>query len=541
MFQTCGLLLLLALPTAAPIAKAPKPAPEGKAGQKAPDVKTAQPAPATAAAGATAPAGGADPGVPEAALDAALVALDPAPREADTDLDLTQAPVKADAPAAAGTGAPAKAAKVRLFSLDVKDKPVDAVLTQFAKSAGVPLDLVSPNNDEITLRFSRLPFQKALERILLVAALDYRLQEGVYLVGLPLDLKLKIPEPDEKTLDATYRCKHLDPDSMAQAIARALPQELKVTQGPRFLTPTLDGSNDTSGNSDQGARPLAGADPLFKVHDIVLSGPAALVRRGLMLARKFDRPRQQVRINIRIAEISDAGDSNLGMTWMSNGGLPLMATEQANAAGTVDGIRLGRFSHSPMAVNATLNALEHQNKARTLANPSLLLLDGERSFILSGEKYQLPKIVGKDLNNQAVYDTTEIRVGIYLQVAVQVGMNRDVVMNLIPQVTNLIDIKNYNQAEYPIISTREAQTTVRAKSGEMIVLGGLKIDNTTEGREGIPLLGRIPFLGRLFSALTKRHTKSELMIFLTPEVLVYEELNEPVTIDVTETPDSTGH
>jgi type II secretory pathway component GspD/PulD (secretin) len=529
LLQTYALLLLLAVPPAAPGPKAPKahqaapvPAATGDTAPKAP--KPDQPPAAST------------PVVPEAALKAALVALPPAGRDADADVDLTLTPVFAPPSSAAPPPqfAPAKVAKERLFSLDVKNKPIDAVLAHFFKSAGVSLDLVSPNNDEMTIQFSRLPFQKALERILQVAEFDYRVQEGVYLVGLSLDLKLRIPEADEKYLDATYRCKHLDPDSMAQAIARALPQELKVTQGPRFTTPSLDGSSTSSGGNDQGAHPLNGSDPLLKVHDIVLSGPAALVRRGLLLARKFDRPRKQVRINIRITEISADGDSNLGMTWMSNGPLALNMTEQTTSAGTVDGIRLGRFSHSPLAVNATLNALEHQNKAKTLANPSLLLLDGERSFILSGEKYQLPKVIGKDVNGQAVYDTTEIRVGIYLQVSVQIGQNQDVVMNLIPQVTNLIEIKSYNNAEYPVISTREAQTTIRAKSGEMVVLGGLKIDNTTENHNGIPLLGRIPFLGRLFSAISKEKTQSELMIFLTPEVLETDEQSAPVPIEVTE-------
>jgi type II secretory pathway component GspD/PulD (secretin) len=419
-----------------------------------------------------------------------------------------------------------------LYSLSIQNGPADAAILALAKSAKVDVDIVSPADDLITISFHDLPFQKALERILRVADLKYREQDGLYVIGLSVDLQLMFPTSTEKELDAVYRCRHLDSDSLAQALAKVLPPQVKITQGPRYMSPGLDSGNDPSGlTGDQGLRALTATDLTFKVHDILLSGPADMVRRGITLARRFDRLRKQVRINIRVAEVEDNNVQNLGLSWMQS--LNLSAKEQATSSdGTlVDGIRLGKFSHSPLVVNATLNALETKGKSKTLANPSLLLMDGERSFILSGQKLLYPKFTGKDQSGQSIYDVAELRVGIYLQVAVQIGLNNDIVMSIIPQVTNVVSFTNYNNGQYPTVSTREAQTTVHAVSGEMVVLGGLKSTLDSEDKDGIPFLKDIPVLGRLFSSTNKTNNKSELMIFLTPEIMNDpEEAKVPVKI-----------
>jgi len=460
------------------------------------------------------------------------------------------APAKQDPPAAAptkgqdansegdsgppsGTTAPAPAAADRrLFTMDVHNQEAYVVIHEFAKKAGIDVNVISPAYQWITVYFKDLPFDQAMERIMWASDFEFRMMGTTYVVGLPMELKVKIPSPDDKNLDATYRCRHLNAESLARSLANVLPPDVRITVGPTFLTPAVDSNNDPSGigGGDTTVRALGNTDQSFKIHDVVFSGPAELVRRGLMLARKFDRPRKQVRISIRVAEVSENLDQNLGVSWMS--ALNLSASEATTNGNLVDGIRLGRFSHSPLTVNATLNALEQQGRSKTLANPSLVLMDGERSFILSGQKQLYPKYTGKDQSGQSIYDIEAVKVGIYLQVAVQVGLNNDLIMSLIPQVTSIASFATFNAASYPTITTREAQTTVHAVHGEMIVLGGLKNDSDSANKGGIPFLKDIPLIGRLFSSVRKTYTKSELMIFLTPEIMEDYHSDEPVKITV---------
>ena len=491
----------------------------------APQEPVKAPAPTTLETAAPAPPEPAQApvqGTPETAV--------PAPQEPAPAPSTPEAAAQAPAPIAP-EATPEEDGDKRLFSMMIKFKEVDDVLLTLSKQAGIQIEFLSPAVEMITTSFNKVPLRKAMAMICEAGGLEYKYHNGIYVVGISMDMHLRFPSSSDTTLDAAYMCRNLDATALATALGGVLPPEVKITPGPRFLSPALEGG-DPSGAGGE-AKAITSLGDNFKVHDIVISGPADLVRRALLLARKFDRPRKQVKINIRITEVSDNDSQNFGINWMQS--LSLTATESPTTAGgtTVDGIRLGKFSHTPLAVNATLNALEHRGKAKTLANPTLLIMDGERSFILSGQKYMYPKYTGKDTAGLSLYDVAEAKIGIYLQVAVHLGENNDVLMSLIPQVTNISDFKVYNGGTYPIINTREAQTTVHAYSGEMIVLGGLIQDSTTLSTDGVPFLSKIPLLGKLFSSKTNTKAKSELMIFLTPEVIDDLDHIEKMDIEIT--------
>ena len=448
---------------------------------------------------------------------------------------LTDVLAAAQAPPAPSVPVPPQ----RLYSMSVQDQEVDEILIALQKRSGISIQTFNIDNNLISVQFSKVPFLKALATICTAANLAYREVDGSYYVGLPMELKVKFPVSGETQLEAIFRCKHLEAQSLATTLSGVVPSSVKVIVGPRFLSPSADPNTDTSGSTDgdQSLRPLTVTDLDFKVHDIIISGPAAEVRNALMLAQGFDRPRRQVMINIRIVEVDDNFNRALGVSW----GSPLTMTAMENPTSdpsaitpTVAGIRVGSFSHAPLQVNATLNALETKGKVKTLSNPSILLLDGERSFILSGQKLQYPTYTRTDQAGQSVYGVSTLKVGVYLQVAVQIGINNDVVLTIIPQVTNVTKFTDYNGGQYPTITTQEAQTTVRAYSGEMIVLGGLKSDTESSENDGIPFLKDLPVLGKFFATSTKIKKSVELMIFITPTLETRLDSLEKINITATE-------
>ena len=71
----------------------------------------------------------------------------------------------------------------------------------------------------------------------------------------------------------------------------------------------------------------------------------------------------------------------------------------------------------------------------------------------------------------------------------------------------------------PRITTREIITTATVPNNNTIVLGGLIVGRNKESKSGIPILGDIPYLGRLFSTTTNTDDRSELMVFIQPSIV----------------------
>ena len=69
-----------------------------------------------------------------------------------------------------------------------------------------------------------------------------------------------------------------------------------------------------------------------------------------------------------------------------------------------------------------------------------------------------------------------------------------------------------------IVSTQQATTTVEVRDGETAVIGGLKSEEITEGRTGIPILMDIPVIGALFRYKVRRVQVRDLILFVTPHI-----------------------
>jgi hypothetical protein len=459
-------------------------------------------------------------GTPDEPTDQAKAAADP------DDGAATRAPEPpaAKTPPPAPPPSPPDPAEP-LYSMEASHQDAVALIMEFARRANQTVTLPDSFVTRISVRFKDLPFEKGLRRILEAADLDFVKDADGYTIGLPCDLKVRFPGPEDKVVDGTYRCRRISAATLVKTIQAIMGEaDIKASPGPEFLTPAVEAAS--TGSGDLSIKALAPTDPNYHTHDVVFSGAPSFVARALSLARKFDQPRKQVRVNVRIVEISSSFERNVGVNWMNS--LSLQATERMPTTtdtygtvtpGTKNGLSLGHFDHSPLTLTATINALETQGEAKTLSNPNLLVLDGEKSFILSGTKYVYPQFKGKDNAGNPEYDITTEKVGVYLQVGVQVGLDDDMVLTIYPQVTEVLNFQSINGGNYPIISTNEEQATVRAIKGDVIVLGGIKIEDSSLNTPSVPFLGSLPIIGSLFSSPHRKRDAQELLIFLTPEIV----------------------
>ena len=112
-----------------------------------------------------------------------------------------------------------------------------------------------------------------------------------------------------------------------------------------------------------------------------------------------------------------------------------------------------------------------------------------------------------------------LNVGISLYVIPHISEDGYIIMDATPQVDS---IKGWTTgaegSQQPIISARMEHTRVRVRDGETFAIGGLIKDEQTENKSGIPILGRISLLGRLFGSKNTNNTKTDLIVFITPTI-----------------------
>jgi len=204
-------------------------------------------------------------------------------------------------------------------------------------------------------------------------------------------------------------------------------------------------------------------------------------------------------------------------TDISLGGL---AGALANTGGTTLG--WGQISDS-LTMAVILSALNEQNNANILSTPSLLTLDNQEAYITVGQN--VPFVTGSYTNTGAGGDGAQNpfqtiqreNVGITLTVTPHINEGDSVVLDIVQEVSSLSGLSAV--ASDLITNERKIQTKVLAQDNRVVVLGGLIKDDVQDGQQKVPLLGDIPFLGRLFRTDAVQTTKTNLLIFIRPTII----------------------
>jgi len=237
------------------------------------------------------------------------------------------------------------------------------------------------------------------------------------------------------------------------------------------------------------------------------------------LIQKLDTKPPQVKIQARVVEISSNDAAELGIDWQAvhspSGSTVESIYPVENRIHGID-FNLGTFSAQAFEdILFRIHALETRGKADIMFEPSVITLDNEMAQMIVAEK--LPILRTFETEFRATTGVEFINVGISLSVIPHITEDGYVIMDAMPQVDS---VKGWTAGDQPqpIISSRVAHTRVRVKNGETFAISGLIKDEKTDTRSAIPILGRIPLLGRLFGSTNTDSAKTDLMIFITPTI-----------------------
>ena len=207
----------------------------------------------------------------------------------------------------------------------------------------------------------------------------------------------------------------------------------------------------------------------------------------------------------------------------------------ADTAGT---IRLGLLD--TVNVEIALNVLRTEVGAKLLADPRILVLDNETAeFKIISE---IPYTESSTTSSGGSMTSTQFKeVGVELKVTPHVTRDGMVRLHIIPEfsvVSELGDIvpNSGGTRGVPTIDARKADTKALVKDGQTVVLGGLRKRTVSQNVTKIPLLGDVPILGNLFTDVSEEVKTNELLIFITPKIVIEPTLlpNELKGLEATE-------
>lgn len=425
------------------------------------------------------------------------------------------------------------------LSLNFQDIEVRAVLQLIADFTGLNMVTSDSVRGSLTLRLKNVPWDQALDIILKTKGLAMRKTGNVILVAP----NQEITAQERLELEAQKQVEELAPlktDIVQINYAKAadIAELLKSKSG--MLSERGEVSIDK------------------RTNNLLISDTVDRLEAIKQLITTLDIPVRQVLIEARIVIAADDFAKNLGVrfgvTDVSNAGDNMLFTSgTANATDvmTSSAISNRATTGSPYPINTPsgllgINQRMNVNFPLAPANAgriafSLLgastLLDLELTALQQegrGEVVSNPRVITSNQQEAVIEQGTEIP---YQQAASSGATNvsfKKAVLSLraTPQITPddriILDLKVTKDSvgqifnNVPSIDTKQVETQVLMNNGETIVLGGVYETENREGRDSVPLLGDLPFIGALFRTTTETSTKKELLIFVTPKIIKEE-------------------
>lgn len=256
----------------------------------------------------------------------------------------------------------------------------------------------------------------------------------------------------------------------------------------------------------------------------------------LATLKELDRPPKQVLIDAVIAEVKLDDSLKYGIQWsllsgkvnvqQNTGIVPSTIQDPTGAITPPFGLAapagLSAVATDASRFFAALQALSTTGNVNVLSNPHVLVKNYEKASINVGsdEPVATQSAQTAVTGTAGVIQNIEYRkTGIILTVTPQITEGGMVSMTIRQEVSDKSTDRTVGNAVYPSFTKREAETSVVAKDGEALVIGGLIQDRVDRTASGIPLLSKIPLLGALFRFTNNTHGKTELVILLTPRVI----------------------
>lgn len=169
--------------------------------------------------------------------------------------------------------------------------------------------------------------------------------------------------------------------------------------------------------------------------------------------------------------------------------------------------------------DAVFNYIQTLGKSKIIASPSISVVNNQEAKIHIGERraFVTTTTTTGTTTKTVSEEVTYVDIGVRLSVTPMINDDGYITMKVRPEISSVVStITTSSGNVVPIIDTSTAETTVIAKDGSTIIIGGLGREEEVESAEQLPILGKIPILGFFFKNQSKKKERIELVIMLTP-------------------------
>ena len=422
------------------------------------------------------------------------------------------------------------------LSLNFQDIDVRSVLQLIADFTDLNLVASDTVQGNITLRLQNVPWDQALDLVLKTRGLDKRKVGNVLLIA-PAD---EIAARERQELEAQNQIAELAP------LRREL---IQVNYAKAADIATLFQSVAGIG-ADQEKAERGSITVDDRTNSIIAYQTQEKLDELRRIVAQLDIPVRQVMIEARLVEASVGYDKSLGVRWggaVSNGkwtgygkdgsqgitddddrscgpfagGCTLPTTEDdggspvpfvdLGATSATSGIGIGFLTNNAI-LDLQLSAMEKTGNGEVISQPKVVTSDKETAKILKGTE-----VPYQESSSSGATTVSFKEAALSLEVTPQITPDNRIIM----EVKVNKDEPDYENAVLgvPPIKKNEVNAKVLVNDGETIVIGGVFSNTQSKSVEKVPLLGDIPFVGRLFRRDTVTDTKNELLVFVTPRIM----------------------
>lgn len=416
------------------------------------------------------------------------------------------------------------------ISLHLADADVRYILTVLASSDNINLIMDDNVSGSVSVNLDDVLPIDAIKMIGKIKGLSFAEDKNILFIGSPENIRSNYGQLH------IFKVQYCDLNTLANAIRLSF----------NIRLPAADGKKENTAETAQGEKNIL-TDK--ENNTLLFYGTSNEAEKIDDFIQKFDIPSKQVMLEAKVIAIQKDASEKLGIEWnwsqlpqypdyeksyetikstvknddgsyaAVSENIPITKiTRKAAGFDNIPGII--QFGKGPEGIpfefyyGATLNALITNGKANVLAKPNIMTLNNHKAIIRIGGSVPVPRTSVTDSTATTAYEYHDT--GIILQYTPLINDNGDITADVHTEVSSPLYVEDLKAYRF---QTRSADTVVRLKDGETMVIGGLIGSEESRSMSKIPFLGDLPILGNFFRSIKKNKTDSEIIIFLTAHVM----------------------
>jgi len=390
--------------------------------------------------------------------------------------------------------------ELRIRDMTFRDTPIPVVLNALSRIYGLNIIIGEGITKKISVSFTDVPLEDALDQIIRANGYDYLREgkEGNIIRILPGPA----PEPKPQIFVRSFKLYYAGAKKIREEVAKLLTKDLGQI--------LVDEDTNT----------------------ITVIGPSKDITAVQNYLTEIDLRPTQVTIETRIIEVALSELQDMGIEWRLSSQPAGTSMEVTLPPASPPALTFSYGYLTPSEFSFLLSMLARKGKSNIASAPSVTTMNNRKAVIESGDKIPvLEETV--DAEGRIIRRYVLWPVGISMEVTPQISPDGYIIMDIKPSVKTFRDWAPDGRT--PIITERSTQQRVIIRDGDTLAIGGLITEEERRSMTRVPLISQIPILGEFFKRQTIDQIKTELIVCISPHIIVAKEEKGTNTPQTSET------